>query len=566
MPKTLAQLNATLHALDGRGYRDYRDIQGRYSAPGFDLLMDHVQGDPFAPASRVRALVPAETAAFPPELWQDPVRRTALADFLARAFFRSLGPGREVSVYRPSQKVLARSTVIIDRGDIELRFLVNLPARGRRIMGRRAAEILCREVPEKVLGSLTWARADQEAAYAQVETVEDQQALRGALGERGLVAFVADGAVLPRAGGDVDTPLPASARPVPFRSPDSLALSLDTPNSGPIRGMGIPQGVTLIVGGGFHGKSTLLRALEQGVYDHLPGDGRERSVCLAQALKIRSEDGRAVTGVDISPFIGDLPGGQATGSFSTANASGSTSQAASIMEGIEAGARLLLLDEDTSATNFMIRDRRMQGLVAKDKEPITPFLDRVRELYEKEGISTILVMGGCGDYFEAADLVVMMDSFLPAEVTARARELASELPTGRRAEPAGPFQRPGERRFAPSSFDASKGRREVSIRALGTRGLLYGQGEVDLSGLEQLAEEGQTRAVGALIHLLGQRLGPGSGAVAGLRELLAEIESSGLDLLSPRPVGDLALPRLLEAVQALNRMRGLKAGAENKRP
>ncbi len=427
-------------------------------------------------------------------------------------------------------------------------------------MGRRAAEILGREIPEIILRALTWARADKKAAQAHVESVEDQQALRAGLEGKGLVAFVADGSILPRAGGNVETPLPGSAGPVPFRSPASLALTLDTPNSGPVTGMGIPQGVTLVVGGGFHGKSTLLKALEQGVYDHLPGDGRERTVSRADSLKIRSEDGRAVTGVDISPFIGDLPGGQDTAGFTTTNASGSTSQAAAIMEGLEAGAGVLLMDEDTSATNFMIRDRRMQGLVAKDKEPITPFLDRVQEIYQREGVSTILVMGGCGDYFEAADLVIMMDRYLPADVTARARKLAQDLPTGREAEPAGPFHPPRARRFDPRSFDASKGRREVSIKALGVRGLLYGRSEVDLSGLEQLAEEGQTRALGGLIHLLGQRMSRGGEMTAGLEELLAEVRESGLDLLSPWPVGDLALPRLLEAVQAVNRMRTLKMG------
>ena len=565
MPKTQSDLISTLLRLDGRGYKAYRELQGRYSFPGFELSIDHVQGDPFAPPSRMRVFLPGSTAGFPEDLWANPVRRKALADFLNRAFWSAVkSRSREISVYRPSQKVLERSSVIIDQGRVEVRFWVGLPAQGRRIMGRRAAEILGRDLPELVVRSLTWAQADKEAALAHVKSVEDQQALRDQLQDKGLVAFVADGAILPRAGGDVDTPLSQSAGALPFKSPGSLAVTLDTPNSGAIQGMGIPEGVTLIVGGGFHGKSTLLKALEQGVYDHLPGDGRERVVSREDCLKVRSEDGRAVTGVDISPFISDLPGGRTTEAFTTANGSGSTSQAAAIMEGLEAGAKVLLMDEDTSATNFMIRDKRMQRLVAKDKEPITPFLDRVRELHREFGVSTILVMGGCGDYFEAADVVIMMDQYRPLDVTGQARALAAELPTGRTPEPAGPFRLPRARRFKPRSFDASKGRREVSIRPLGVRGMLYGRNEVDLSGLEQLAEEGQTRAVGSLINMFGRELSRAQGPAQGLAQLLGQVRGQSLDLLSPGPSGDLALPRLLEAIQALNRMRSLETAPQKR--
>ena len=206
----------------------------------------------------------------------------------------------------------------------------------------------------------------------------------------------------------------------------------------------------------------------------------------------------------------------------------------------------------------------MQQLVAREKEPITPFLDRVRELHRGFGVSTILVMGGCGDYFEAADLVIMMDEYRPLDVTARARDLAQELPTGRATEPAGPFRLPRPRKFKPRPFDASKGRREISIRALGVRGMLYGKSEVDLSGLEQLAEEGQTKAIGFLIHLFGREKSRDRGPAQGLAELLHKIGEQGLDPLSPWPAGDLALPRLLEAVQALNRMRSLEEATGNR--
>ena len=558
---TQADLLDTLHRLDGRGYKAYRDIQGGYAFSGFKLLIDHVQGDPYAPPSRVRLRVPAETAAFPEEYWQDPARRISLADYLTRAFGASLeakGGRGETAVYRPGQKVLQRSTVRVEQGEVEVRFLVHLPAQGRRILGRRAARILGRSIPGVVPRALTWAGVDQEGLRRHVLSVEDQQALRSTLEAKGLVAFLADGSVLPRLSGASDLPLSREEGALPLTAPDPLAVTLSTPNSGPVRGLGLPRGVTLIVGGGFHGKSTLLKAIEQGIYDHLPGDGRERVVTLSTALKIRAEDGRAVTGVDISPFIDNLPGDLATKSFTTANGSGSTSQAAAIMEGLEAGANPLLIDEDTSATNFMIRDKRMQRLVAKDREPITPFLDRVRELYRDHGLSTVLVMGGCGDYFEAADTVIMMDSFEPGEVTSQAVALAREIPTGRQPEPAGPLTRPLPRRFSPSSFEARKGRREAFVSPRGLNRLLYGRGEVDLSGLEQLAEEGQTRALGLAVHCFGRGLAQETDLIPGLASVLEEAARTGLDSLSPWPVGDLALSRLLEAAQAVNRMRSLK--------
>lgn len=139
-----------------------------------------------------------------------------------------------------------------------------------------------------------------------------------------------------------------------------MEISIDLPFGNSIRGMGIPEGVTLIIGGGYHGKSTLLQALEQGVYNHVKGDGREYVITRADALKLRAEDGRAVSHLDLSLFIHDLPNGKDTHCFSTEDASGSTSQAAGVLEGMEAETSCFLIDEDTSATNFLVRDAFMQ--------------------------------------------------------------------------------------------------------------------------------------------------------------------------------------------------------------
>jgi predicted ABC-class ATPase len=410
--KSQETLRTTLMRIDGRGYRGYTGIKGCYDFSSFRLTIDYVQADPFAPPSQIIVQVPQSRARFPGELFRNQVRQMALEDYLTRKFYslsdrfragsRGTGKSGLISIDKPPQEVLKRTSVLVKENEVEARFVVGLPARGRTVLGRQATEIFFEQVPYLVNKALHYGSLDERGVKRHVEVVEDADCIRGSLEERGLIAFVADGAVLPRVSGVDDRAL-KEGRVVSFQSPEGLRVGFETPNEGLVTGMGIPAGITLVVGGGYHGKSTLLTAIEKGVYDHVPGDGRELVVSNGLAVKIRAEDGRNVENVDISPFIGNLPFGQDTTSFSTADASGSTSQAANIMEALEAGARVLLIDEDTSATNFMIRDGRMQRLVAKNKEPITPFIDKVKQLHRDGGVSTMLVMGGTGDYFEVED-------------------------------------------------------------------------------------------------------------------------------------------------------------------
>ncbi|MBW3535973.1 MAG: hypothetical protein KY453_12295, partial [Gemmatimonadetes bacterium] len=373
-----------------------------------------------------------------------------------------------------------------------------------------------------------------------------------------VLAFIADGAVLPRRSGVDDRPLAGEAV-VPFTSPDALRVTMALPNAGSVAGMGLPRGVSLIVGGGFHGKSTLLRALERGVYNHRPGDGRERVVAGHATVKVRAEDGRPVAGVDISPFIDGLPLGVATGAFTTANASGSTSQAATLVEAVEAGATCLLVDEDTAATNFMIRDRRMQALVPGDDEPITPFVDRVRDLHEALGVSTVMVVGGSGDYLDVADVVVGMRDYVPRDLTARAREVADALPTGRTAEGAVALTRPAGRIPLPGSVDPGRGRRSASLKVR-DRTLLFGTETIDLSAVEQIVSGAQMRAVGQALVLARERFMDGERTVSAILDGVMEaVEREGLDVLDWREKpGDLALFRRFELAAALNRLRTLR--------
>ncbi|MEE3327769.1 MAG: ABC-ATPase domain-containing protein, partial [Myxococcota bacterium] len=426
-------------------------------------------------------------------------------------------------------------------------------------------------------------------ARAFVECVENQEAIRSELAGRSLVAFVADGSRIPRRSGASNAPMESDGV-VPFKSPDSLAVEIEVPNPLPeegqtrLRGLGIQAGVTVIVGGGYHGKSTLLNALEHGVYPHIPGDGREYVVSSRDLVKIRSEDGRSVRGVDIHAFIDSLPSGptgsstakpSATRSFSTDDASGSTSQAAAIAESVEAGATGLLLDEDTSATNFMLRDGRMQKLVHRDHEPITPYVDRVRELFEEQGISTILVMGGSGDYFDVADCVIMMKNYSAEDVTSDARRIAAESDNGRKPEFRNPLEAFSKRSPLANSLVSSRGRRSIKINAKSRELILYGEESLDLRHLTQIVDSSQTQAIGWAIHLASQHLmgthAEGSRApLPSVEKVLDDLESildqNSLDVLGhtvsgmpgERHPGRFARPRRFEIAGALNRLRSLK--------
>ena len=556
-----------LNGIDGQGYKAYKGLRGNWAFPDFTLHVDHVQGDPFAAPSRVRVILPKETAALEIDVLGSRSRRLGVASLLASRFSqvaqgtmvrRGSGKSGVIEIATPGQEVLAQTAVIVaDDGTVEARFRIGLPAHGRRAGGREAIELITADVPTVVNRSLRAGSVGYQDILRHALTNEDADALRAELDAHGWVAFVADGAYLARKSGVDDEPLLGDTA-VPFATPAGLTAQVELPNAGAVRGMAIPRGVTLIVGGGYHGKSTLLRAIERGVYNHCYGDGRESVVTDPSAVKIRAEDGRSVAGVDISSFIGTLPQGQDTRAFSTPNASGSTSQAAGIVEALEAGATTLLIDEDTAATNFMIRDRRMQALVPKEGEPITPLVDRIRSLWETWGISCVIVLGGSGDYLDVADTVVAMKDFRPFDVTADARRVAAELPTGREREAPGPIEAFQTRLPNPTSVDPSTAKREAEIKVFKGRSLLFGSETIDVSAITQLVSYAQTLAVGCGLLMARTRFMDGRRSVSEILNLVTEvIEEKGLDALDDRRVGDLAQFRPMELAAALNRLRTL---------
>lgn len=623
--KQSADLKRLLTSIDHKSYPAYKDVRGTYDFNTYILSIDHVQGDPFASPSKVSIQVRHAKAGFPAELFDTPWKKTALEDYLLRCFsreigrlsFKAKGSGKSglIATSRPGQEVLSRTACEIGRNEITARFEVGFPAFGRTINSGELIRIFFDFLPGCVENVFFYRRQNTAEIKKRITLADDQQFIRNELKRLDLVSFVADGSILPRETGVSDRPMKGS---VAFHSPDSLRITLNLPGHGPISGMAIHRGITLIVGGGYHGKSTLLKALESGVYNHIPGDGREYVITDETAVKLRAEDGRSINHVDISLFIRDLPNKKDTTCFSTADASGSTSQAAAVIESIEAGTRAFLIDEDTSATNFMLRDDLMQRIVSRDKEPITPFIERARDLYKQAGISTVLVAGSSGAYFFIADTIIQMDAYRPFDITEMVKNACEQeaskpaiqapgfkLPTvgrklaaggtGRavgamalnfgdsRAEAGGESQEEGENsgrsgRFGNrggSTSDAGRfergrgGRREadrnsdrnarIKVRVHDKHSFQVAKEPVDLRFVEQLADSEQTAALAQMVrYCLEKGLLERCTVQETVATLLKAYEADGLSVFSDASYAamGLAMPRVQEIYACLNRFRG----------
>ena len=557
---TDADLLDQLRHADGRPYGFYKKVAGAWDYGDFTLAIDHVQADPFAPPTALRAYATPQAMGLPEEALASPDARLAAADFLARAFdeaIRARG-ARDVSIARAGALILQRSYASVLPDRVEVRFQAKLPARGRTILGKSAARLFDVDVPNVVMDCFDFVSHDPDTTrkrsrlLAHIASYEDHRALQEQLEANGWVTFVADDSLLARRSGVSEAPLTGDGV-VAFRSPDSLRVSVSLPHAGDVSGMAIPWGLTLIVGGGYHGKSTLLEAIARGVYAHVPGDGRELVATDPSATKVRAADGRAVTGVDISAFISHLPGSIDTTNFSTENASGSTSQAASIIESLQLGARSLLIDEDTSATNLLIRDTRMRDLVAADKEPITPLVDRVSSL-TGAGTSLIMVVGGSGAFLDAADRVLMMDNYRCLDVTERAKQVAADLPRPRTDAPASWDSAPRVP-LAKARVDRPR------TKATGTHALTVDRQVVDISDVEAVLDPGQAEAIAWCVRGVLEEMAGKQDLVELMAKLGRRLASEGLDAVckfGARPYpAFLARPRLIDVGAAINRYRGL---------
>ncbi len=559
-------LKQKLTSIDGQDYGAYQALKGTYDFSFFKLIIQQIPKDPYAPPHTgvYRILVQRKDKRIINLKIESKIQKIAFTDFLARYFFdaslriskgiRGTGYSGVITINQPGQSILERNSVVVTDELIEIRCFLGLPADGRKVISKIAEQMIFHELVDIVNQSLLSENIDQKALRQHIEVAEDAEFLRNKLESLGLVAFIANNSTLPRASGTSDKPMSAKEA-IPFRAPESLAMEINLPHAGPIKGMAIPKGVTLITGGGYHGKSTLLNTLEVGIYNHIPTDGREHCVSVAQSAKIRAYSGRYVAKTDISPFIKNLPFQKDTTGFSTENASGSTSQAANIIEAIEAGAGVLLMDEDTCATNFMIRDSKMQQLVSKDDEPITTFIDKVKQLYLEKNISTILVLGGVGDYFDVSDQVIQLINYRPFNVTAQAQEIANMFPTKRNVEDeAYPFHI-RERIPLSESINPLSEYGKFRIYAKETHRLNFGKQVIDLTDLEQLMELSQTKAIGFAIEYSKKYMDNKSTLREIVHNVIKDIDKNGIDIISDKLSGHFASFRGLELAFTLNRLR-----------
>ena len=569
---TLNDLISILDQIDGQQYGAYKRLKGIYSINNFKLGIVHVQSDAYAAPSRMYVRVPIDKTNIPEEMISNKIRRIALADYLTRKFVNvigklkadirtngshwSSGKGGELRMEKPSQVVLERTSIQIlsNKGYVEARFQVGLPASGRTVMSKWGSDILTNTVPKLVESSLFWNNLNTNEVINHVLCVEDQEFLRNNLDSMGLCGFVADGSILPRASGASDKPM-TEGEVVKFTSPESLRVTIQLPNrQQPLVGMGIRKGIICICGGGYNGKSTLLHALQLGVYNHIPGDGREFVSCIDSAVKIRAEDGRPIHSLNISSFINNLPFNKSTTQFSSVDASGSTSQAANIIEALEIGSKCLILDEDTCATNFMYRDDRMKELVHPNKEPIIPFLDRVKQLWTDYDVSTIMVVGSCGAYFDVASTILMLDCYNCLDVTDKAKLIQPASVINSIA-----LSRPRSRDIDTSSLQPAGDRGKVTVK---DTKINYGPEEehtIDVSKVEQLTETPQLHFIASCMQVFSQMVGSNAFNEL-LHNLDTRIDEIGLDAveLADRPCnGSLARARSFEVAAAINRWRYL---------
>lgn len=581
MVQKVKNLKKLIYSISDQSYQNIQKLRGDFQFPGYIFSFLKIQGSPGAnPASIATVKVPIEDSQLPEQFLSSPSNRLAVADFLIRRFnqgidkFAQQNRGKQGSgsfhIIILGQKMLERDSVLFTEDTVELRFIFSLPAKcsGNQFDAEQAWLMLEQELKAIVDFALYYQKYNEETKNSLGRFLEIQQSrlqIKQYMESNGLCVFINNGASLPRQSGVDDRPA-MGAEIKNFQSPEISQIEIPLSANESIKGMAIKEGISCITGGGYHGKSTLLQAILSGVYAHIPDDGREYIVTREDAVFIRAEEGRSICNVDISPFIGPLPNGVKTENFSTENASGSTSQAAAMVEAIEMGSRFLLFDEDSCATNFLIRDELIKKVLDLAKEPINPLITTVRSIWKQHHISMIFVVGGLGIFLQKADTCLLMDNYQCKDITTKVRKELGEIAE----ENGNHLNFSSVRLLLADNFDPSytnqRLKKELPKRIKDLRNaprqLEYGMDLINLEALPQIVEAPQLLSVGYCLLVLRQAMQEQGGQIQPidywLKWLYKKLDQQGMPFLQPDYPGTLSLPRKYEVGAAINRIRSLK--------
>ena len=540
-----------------------QDLIGSYDCGDFELHIDSVPDDPSRNPLRMRVRVGIAGAGFPDTAFSTKSREIAARDFMTRTFNAGAAAqsalsrirGARIFIDRPGPVILETSAVVVGDGIIEARFTADLPIEGDRIVGNALRELFMKNIPGIVRASLVYDGFDAVKFTATVDTAEDADTLRNMLPEMGLAAFVADGSVPAGKAGIVTR---GASKAVQFRAPETLAVTVELPNRGAVRGLGVPAGITVVAGERTSGKTALLTALALGVYNHPPDDGRELIVTAPDAVYVPFEEGRRIENVDISPIIPKGSVGDDMQSFRTEAATPVESQAANIIEALEIGTSLLLFNEDSVAPGFATRDARIQELLSGDEVTLTPLVYILPALRDEMGVSAVIALGGSGDFLDIADTVIVMSGSELTDATEKAAKIVRERPTGRKSIPSATAIQRRDRRPFRTGLEPVKLKKEEKVRPHGSGYVQYGDEFIDLDKVIQLVSSSQARGIARGLSLV-RRLMDGSRSLRdAVNEVMKRIDAVGLDTLSNRRMGDLAGFRPHELAAAVNRLKQLK--------
>lgn len=565
------EFDSILRQIDGHQPSEYSKLAGDFDFTRFVLHNINIPSFESEPCESLFVIhVPQMIAGFPESIYDSPIRRTALEDYLTRKMddaiqcvsHRQASGLAEcrISIARPGQEILPRSSMVIARDYVEARIMVRLPVVLGKIAADEARILFLDYLPEIVNSSLIYCYLNSKELLRFVSLMEDADTIRHDLQSRGMVSFAATGSKLNRHLG-TDLPSQDGAR---LEVASELEVEVSTPNAGRVRGLTIPVGVTLIIGDNYSGRSELINALAAGIYNHIPNDGREQVISVPDAVHIVAESGRSIQKVDISPFLLTSRTGESTKEFSSSCATPAESQMAGVTEALHVGAQALFFDESSSDPTFLAMDSRVTRLSDTWGGGMASLSDRARQIADDLRVSVVVGACACAaEFIPIADTILLIDNYRVVDITKKARELDLAKPT-RFPRCDLPTPNDSYRWVIPSSLDPSLGREEAVIQTNGRLQLLFGRHIVDLSAVPQIADVHQTLAIGWLLYHAKLYHLDDSRTVSEILDLLdKDLATDGMDAITRDLRGDLARPRRFEIAAALNRLNSLRVMAQS---